>query len=143
MSEENNNAATAATKAPRVTKTIEVRVEEARSAVAKAQATLAALESELNNRTRFENLAAGQVVSFEFGRAEKRRVLSGTILSVHEDPKGGKLLVVQTGEGLDIQINKVPASSIIFDAPADEPVADAAVAEAAAESPSDVLAGVA
>lgn len=141
MSEENNNAA-AATKAPRVTKTIEVRVEEARTAVAKAQATLAALESELNNRTRFENLAAGQVVSFEFGRAEKRRTLSGTILSVHEDPKGGKLLVVQSGEGLDIQINKVPASSIIFDgeAAAEEP---AAVAEAAAESPSDVLAGVA
>lgn len=142
MSEENNNAAAAAPKAPRVTKTIEVRVEEARAAVAKAQATLAALESELNNRTRFENLAAGQVVSFEFGRAEKRRTLSGTILSVHEDPKGGKLLVVQSGEGLDIQINKVPASSIIFDgeAAAEEP---AAVAEAAAESPSDVLAGVA
>lgn len=132
----------------RVAKTLDQRITEAKAAVTKAQQTLAALESELNNRERYENLAAGQVVSFEFGRAEKRRTLTGTVLSIHEDEKGSKLLVVQSGEGLDIQINKVPASAIIFDAPAaaegqPEPEAVAAAVEAAAESPSDVLAGVA
>lgn len=129
------------TKPVRVAKSLEARIEEARSAVAKAKVNLAALESELNNRERYENLAAGQIVSFEFGRAEKRRVVRGTIKSIHDDGKGGKLLVVESGEGLDIQINKVPATSVIFDAEA--AAADGAATEAAAESPSDVLAGVA
>lgn len=142
MSEEQTN--TAAPKQPRVAKPLAVRVEEARAAVVKAQQNLAALEAELNNRERYENLAAGQVVSFEFGRAEKRRVISGTVKSIHDDGKGGRILVVESGEGLDIQINKVPATSVIFDAPAAEPQAEpAAAVEAAAESPSDVLAGVA
>lgn len=137
MSEENTGApaTTEGKKGPRVVKHIDVRIEEAREDVNKAQARLDALIAERNNRERYENLAAGQSVSFEFGRAEKRRVVTGTIQSIHDDGKGGKTLVVLTGEGLDQQINKIAATSVLFDAPA--------AAEEAAASQADVLAGVA
>lgn len=131
MSEENttptNEQPTTAEgkRGPRVVKHIDERIAEAREDVTKAQQKLAALEAERNNRERYENLAAGQVVNFEFGRAEKRRVVSGTIKSVHDDGKGGKVLVVESGEGLDIQINKVPATSVLFDEQA-APAADQA-----------------
>lgn len=142
MSEEQQT--NTAPKKERAVKTLDQRITEAQAAVAKAQAALAALVSERDNRERYENLAAGQVVSFEFGRAEKRRVISGTVKSIHDDGKGGRILVVESGEGLDIQINKVPATSVIFDAPAaEQQTAEPAAVEAAAESPSDVLAGVA
>lgn len=107
--------AAAAPKAPRVVKHIDERIKEAREAVTKAQARLQELETEAANRDKLESVTKGQRVNFRFGRADKARVLTGEVTAVGVDDKGNRLVAVSVGEGLDMEVMKIPATSIIFD----------------------------
>lgn len=100
---------------PTVTTLLDERIKDAREDVAKAQAKLDKLLIEKANRARIENLAAGTAIKFEYGRGEKRRVLDGIVVAVGDDPKMGRLLAVQSGEGLDVQTYKIRAADVLFD----------------------------
>jgi hypothetical protein len=104
----------------------QVRIEEARENVAKALAAVvkaqeradaqqAKLDSLINaeaNAAELNAITKGYVVSFPFGRAEKRRSLTGTVIAVGDDPKQGRMLVVAYGEGLDASTAKIAASDV-------------------------------
>lgn len=100
---------------PTVTTLLDERIKDAREGVAKAQAKLDKLLIEKANRDRIENLAAGTAIKFEYGRGDKRRVLEGTVVAIGDDPKLGRLLAVQSGEGLDVQTYKIRAADVLFD----------------------------
>ena len=100
---------------PTVTTLLDERIKDAREDVAKAQAKLDKLLIEKANRDRIENLAAGTAIKFEYGRGDKRRVLDGTVVAIGDDPKLGRLLAVQSGEGLDVQTYKIRAADVLFD----------------------------
>lgn len=102
-------------KKPKVVKHIDEKIKDAREDVAKAQAKLDALLLEQANRGRVDSLAVGSTVSFEYGRGEKRRVLTGNVVAVGDDEKLGKLLAVQVGEGLDIETLKIRAADVQFE----------------------------
>jgi len=100
---------------PTVTTLLDERIKDAREDVAKAQAKLDKLMIEKANRDRIENLSAGTAIKFEYGRGEKRRVLHGTVVAIGDDPKLGRLLAVQSGEGLDVQTYRIRAADVLFD----------------------------
>ena len=100
---------------PIFTTILDERIKDAREDVEKAQAKLDKLLAEKANRDRIENLATGTAITFEYGRGEKRRVLHGTVVAIGDDPKLGRLLAVQSGEGLDVQTYKIRAADVLFD----------------------------
>jgi S-adenosylmethionine synthetase len=93
---------------------LDEKIKDAREDVAKAQAKLDRLLTERANRERIENLAVGTEVSFEYGRGDKRRVLTGTIVAVGDDEKLGRQFAVTAGEGLDIATYKIRATDVLF-----------------------------
>lgn len=101
---------------PAQTNLLDERIKDAREDVAKAQAKLDKLLTEAANRDRIAGLDKGTEVSFEYGRGEKRRTLTGTIIASDNDPKMGRVFAVQTGTGVDIQTLKIRASDVLFDA---------------------------
>lgn len=100
--------------AAQTTSLLDARINDAREDVAKAQAKLDKLLTEQENRARIENLTTGALIKFEYGRGDKRRVLSGTVIAVGDDPKLGRLLAVHSGEGLDVQTYKIRAADVLF-----------------------------
>lgn len=101
---------------PAQTNLLDERIKDAREDVAKAQAKLDKLLTEAANRDRIAGLDKGTEVSFEYGRGEKRRTLTGTIIASDNDPKMGRVFAVQTGTGVDIQTLKIRAADVLFDA---------------------------
>ncbi|QEG09618.1 hypothetical protein [Xanthomonas phage NED111] len=108
--------------------------------IAKAQAKvdglnekLAKLDAVEANSAAIEALKAGDAVSYLFGRALNKRVLSGVIVATGKNDKGVLQLKVQTGEGLDAELNLIDSSALLMSAEevlkAQEEI-DAAVAEA-------------
>lgn len=104
---------------PAQTNLLDERIKDAREDVTKAQAKLDKLLTEAANRDRIAGLAKGTEVSFEYGRGEKRRTLTGTIIASDTDPKMGRVFAVQTGTGVDIQTLKIRAADVLFDAGAE------------------------
>ena len=80
----------------------EKRVAQAKAALEKAEAALAALSV-------LDNLAVGSAVEFEFGRADTKRILVGRVQAV--DTQGGRANVYH-GEGMDAQFTIVPLTAI-------------------------------
>jgi len=64
-----------------------------------ALARVEKLRAKLNAVTILANVDVGNRVEFTFGRAEKKRTLSGVVIAVGEDAKAGKLAAIQSGEG--------------------------------------------
>lgn len=108
------NTAPAAEKKPRVVKHIDVRIEELREDIAERQAKLEALLRERSSRDAVANLKRGDAISFEYGRAESKRVESGTILAVATNDKGVTQFNVLVGEGLESKTLIVAASAVIL-----------------------------
>jgi len=106
-------------KAPKIVKHIDVRIEEATLAVDAARAKLAQLINERDNRSRIDSIAVGSTVSFEYGRGEKRRTLSGVVTATKDDEKAGRLLAVTVGEGFDAQLLQIRAADVQFGAEGD------------------------
>jgi hypothetical protein len=113
MSNENTSD-TAAEPKVKVVKHLDARIADAREDVEKAEAKLAKLLTEQANRALIENVGIGDEVRFEYGRGEKRRVLTGTVVAVGNDEKQGRLLAVTYGEGIDVETVKIRAVDILF-----------------------------
>lgn len=92
----------------------DVKIAELREDIAAIEAKIAKLEASKQNEAAIEALAVGQTVSAEYGRAEKRRIITGLVVAVASDDKQGKMLALQVGEGLDVQIIKVRAADVQF-----------------------------
>ena len=82
-----------------------------------------------------EALTAGDAVSYVYGRALNKRVLSGVVIATGKNDKGVLQLKVQTGEGLDAELNLIDSSALLMSADdvlkAQEEI-DKAIAEAQA-----------
>jgi hypothetical protein len=102
-------------KAPKVVKHIDVRIEEAREDIVALERKLAILINERDNRAALEGITVGTSVTFEYGRGDKRRTMTGTVVATGDDAKQGRLLAVQVGEGLDIETLKIRAGDVQFD----------------------------
>lgn len=80
------------------------------------RALLAKLEGQQRTEEVRRNLKAGDAVTFTYGRAEKARVLNGTVRGVG-DVEAGKAVqrvaVIETGEGLDLQTVRVNVAAIL------------------------------
>ncbi|MFN8992591.1 MAG: hypothetical protein ACK5X3_02815 [Pseudomonadota bacterium] len=94
-----------------------------------ALARVEKLRAKLNAVTILANVDVGNRVEFTFGRAEKKRTLSGVVIAVGEDAKAGKLAAIQSGEGMDVTTYKVRFADITtnFDAPEGEVSDDAGI----------------
>ena len=112
-----NQAQSATTEAPvKVVKHLDAKIADAREDLEKAQARLDVLLLEQKNQDRIVGLKVGDEILFEYGRGEKRRELTGKVIAVGDDEKQGRMLAVQTGEGLDIQTLKIRAADVLFTA---------------------------
>jgi len=85
-------------------KTLEERILDAKRLVAK-------LEAEKAARDLINNVSVDDVVKFKYGRAEKARVLQGTVVATKQTDQGLQLKVV-VGEGFDAEDYKVFARDI-------------------------------
>lgn len=65
-------------------------------------------------------LSKGTLVSYSYGRAEKRRDLAGEVVAFNPETKFYR---IQTGTGFDVELHTVPAAAIIdYEVAATEPV---------------------
>ncbi len=121
--------------------------------VAEAQAKLDAYLQQREALAKFANIAAGDQVSFPYGRGENRRELTGQVLARNEDK-----IKVLVGSGFDTEVLVVLVGSVtevvvagatsVEDDPREEAEAEertesaAAQAEAANALADELLAGV-
>lgn len=100
--------------------------------LANARALVAKYEAMLNSQAQINNVQVGDEVTYKFGRSDKSRTESGTVTAVGDTPQG-RVVAIQTGEGLDIVLRKVRAADILSNPSADarnaEPANDAADAD--------------
>jgi preprotein translocase subunit YajC len=80
--------------------------------LAAAELLVAKYRQQINAEKQINNVQVGDEVTFNFGRAAKLRVLAGTITAV-ADTDLGRMVAIQTGEGLDVEIKKVRAADIV------------------------------
>jgi len=96
---------------------------------------VAKLKARRNSLAQINNVQVGdQGVTFNFGRGEKARVETGNVIAVGDSAQG-KLVVIQTGEGLEIAQRKVRAADIISNPSADARNAEGGEAAADAGDP--------
>lgn len=94
----------------------QAKLAELREDLAALQAKIAKLEAQEANEGAVAALTKGDTVSFEYGRGEKKRIMTGVIVGEGNDPKLGRQFAVQVGEGLDVQAVKIRAADVIFGA---------------------------
>ena len=108
----------------------------ARQKIAALQATIdaavlkiAELQPAADKEIDTSSLAAGDTVSFEYGRAEKKRNLSGVVIAIKREPNKAALVKVQVGDGFDAEILTVFETTIfqVGGAAAVDPLAGVAV----------------
>lgn len=88
------------------------KLQAAIDAIAKLQAKLPELEAAAANEFDTDLLVPGIRVEVVFGRAEKRRTYTGTVVARKAQPKGGDVLKVQVGEGFDASFVTVSVSNV-------------------------------
>lgn len=107
----------------------------AQAKVAKIAERIAALELEAENEQAIADLKPGAEVSYTYGRAANRRILSGVVRFVGTNDKGVVQLKVETGTGFDSEFNLIDASALLITAEqiiAAQEAIDLVVAEARA-----------
>lgn len=109
-------------KGPRVVKHIDVRIAEAREDLEKLEARVNRLIAEKEGQDRIASLTVGTTINFEYGRADKRRTMTGTVSAVGTGDQEGKLAVV-VGEGFDAETFKISAGDVLFGDAAVDPAA--------------------
>lgn len=118
-----------------------------------AQARVDKIKAAINTQEILQSVKAGDTATFTYGRAEKVRELSGTVVAVGDrtDERGRatRIAVINSGEGLDIEQYKVRVADILTlngegfagasvedEAPADDAAPEAPEADAdAGEDP--------
>jgi hypothetical protein len=96
-----------------------------------ARNLVAKYEAELNSQALINNVEAGDTVSFNFGRAEKKKTLTGTVTGVR-DINLGRQVKVSVGEGFDAETKVIFARDITAN-----PTAEARANPAQVETPAD------
>lgn len=74
------------------------------AAIAKLQAERVTIAAQAEAEIDDSRIEQGTIVTFEYGRAEKRRVLTGTVLGRKAQEKGVDLIKVTVGEGFDAEV---------------------------------------
>lgn len=118
----------------------EAKLAELREDRAKAQAKVDAIDAKIEallrtaaNEAAIESLSAGDAVSFVFGRAANKRILTGVIRATNKTDKGLLQFKVETGEGFDTEFSIIDSSALLFSTEEIE-AAQAAINEAKAEA---------
>ncbi len=93
------------------------RVEDLRAQLAKAEDALA-------NYGVVATVKVGTVVSFKYGRGETAVIKSGTVIASKVGDNGVALLAVESGEGFDKAVVRIPASSVLATASNDQAAAE-------------------
>lgn len=70
------------------------------------------LVAEGEREEQLKNIGAGTVVSFEHGRGNTRRTLSGSVITAYDDGKGVRKVKVLAGEGADANLYDVEVSRL-------------------------------
>lgn len=79
------------------------KIAEIDAKIAKLQAARAALEEAATNEVDTSALKAGDLVTFEFGRGEKKRTYAGTVVAIKREENKAGLVRVIVGEGFDAE----------------------------------------
>ena len=86
------------------------------------------------------NIEKGDNVTFNWGRGEKRRVLTGAVVGIKDDTNG-RWVAILSGEGFDANTYKVRVADITANPDADARNGEVAVEEVSADlDPNDPLA---
>lgn len=70
-----------------------------------------AIEAGLAAEAALANIGAGAIVSFEFGRAETRHSVTGSVIAAY-DKDGKRYVKVIAGEGVDTKLYEVEVSKL-------------------------------
>lgn len=100
----------------RVALTRDEKIAKLEKQVADAQAKIAELRDGARKEEALQNIGTGTVVSFQAGRAETRRTVSGTVLAAYDEGKVRKVKVL-VGAGADAELFAVAVSQL--DVPAE------------------------
>lgn len=118
---DNTNAATDANlpatnegkKGPRVVRARDEIIADLKEDIVALQAKLAKLEADKAAEEQLEALAVGDAVSFVYGRADNRRIESGSVIAAGRNDKGVFQFNVLTGEGLTSETKLIGAAAIV------------------------------
>lgn len=112
---QNNEGTTAqGAKGPKVVKHLDVRIQEAREDVTKAQGRLDKLLAEKANEGLFESIEEGKMFTFNYGRGEKAGIRDGIVLIAEKGKGGANKVRFTVGSGFDAEILDVRADAIVF-----------------------------
>lgn len=98
---------------PRVVRARDEIIADLKEDIAGLQAKLAKLEADKAAEEQLESLAVGDAVSFVYGRADNRRIESGSIIAAGRNDKGVFQFNVLTGEGLTSETKLIGAAAIV------------------------------
>lgn len=119
MSEDTNQNGEGTTnegkKGPRVVKHIDERISDLKLDIAERQAKLDALIRERDSSSLVDAIVVGDTISFEFGRAEKKRVESGTVIATDVNEKGVRQFNVLVGSGLNSKTLLIAGSAVVIE----------------------------
>lgn len=79
--------------------------------IALTRALLAKYEAQANALQQINNVEVGDDITFNFGRADKVRSLTGVVQAVG-DTEFGRMVAVLSGEGINAEIKKIRAEHI-------------------------------
>jgi len=89
-------------------------IAKAEKKVSELKEKLAGLEQIEANAAQYDTIKVGSTVQFNFGRGDKKRLLTGTVTAEGHDEKLGRMLAVSHGEGLDVSIVKIRVLDVVF-----------------------------
>ena len=92
------------------------KIESLKNQIAKLQTKLAEAIAAGESTITADKLPAGAAVTFNFGKGEDKKVLAGSVLGVvvpAEGQKGGTLVRILTGEGVNTRVVSVFLSAIV------------------------------
>lgn len=104
-------------------KTIRQQITDIDTAIAKLQVKRVELEGKLASEVDTAAVQPGRTVTFEYGKGENKRTLTGLVLGrkdAEPGTKGGDLVKVAVGEGFDAQIVTIYPSNVSAIAPLPE-----------------------
>lgn len=81
--------------------------------IAKAEERVVKLKAQLTEVTKFDNVGLNATVTFDYGRGNKVRQLTGVVTG--DKPAEGntpRLLAITVGSGFDAEVVKVPAAAV-------------------------------
>lgn len=88
--------------------------------IAATEALLAKYRQQKLTEALLNNIEVGDDVDFNYGRAETRRVITGSVtVGITEDESWGKIVGIEAGEGFDKKVYKVRVADIVANRTAD------------------------